>query len=365
MTNENLTALSLKEQCLRYAVHREVKATNLRDFNRNPDLIIGLIGDRGGGKSMGGAQVVVRDWMVRGQQCFSNISITPTFHVSDDVMKHWCYDKYGVDTGGVVRYESTEIDMHKFMYFDEEYRNSVFFIDEINIAMADARRSMSNQNLWAADIGQQLRKLKSALVYTCIKEDYVDVRIRDLTDFFIKTVDAAYVNDGIPYKKEGYYFNWSVYPMTDKAAANLGTFAKYQGGLAPLQKSVSGRSWWDTLDTLEHQERRKIQAGYMETASVQESIHENPNIIAAKQEWGWLEQVANRIVAIGEADSGIVPCYEVMSWPDVKEHRLTQNTLSAELNSRFNIWTKWAAIKDGKGRKASHYTIESAVLTNV
>jgi len=251
------------------------------------------------------------------------------------------------------------------MYFDEEYTNGVFFIDEINIALADARRSMSNQNLWSADIGQQLRKLRSTLVYTCIKEDYVDIRIRDLTDFFIMTRDAAYVDDGAPYKKEGYYFNWSVYPMTDKAAANIGTFEKYKGGPAPLQRSVSGRSWWDTIDTMEHQERRKYKAGYNVDAPIKESITENPNIVSAKRDWGWLRKVADEIVLIGEADSGKVLCSEVMSWPEVREHRYPQGTISRELKETYGIFTVDARIKGSGGITARHYKIPEAAMSRV
>jgi len=358
---------SLKNDCLRYIVHRELQQTNLRDFekNYNRDLIIGLIGDRGSGKTISGAQIVVRDYMARGEPCFSNIGISPRFSISDESVSYWCGDKYSIDTGGIVQYNAVPLDIYKFLQFSEEYSNGVIFLDEINIALADARRSMSYQNLGSADVGQQLRKLKSALVYTCINEAYVDIRIRDLTDFFINTRDAAYVNDGIPHKREGHFFHWSIYPMTDKAAAIMGTYQKYTGkrdSPPPIPHTISGHSWWDTFNTWEHQERRKYKAGVIEASSVGDSIRENPAIVVSKQDWGWLESIANHIVELGQQDNGLVPCYEVMSWPEVQEHGLPQNRLSKELNRRYSIWTKPASIKDGGGRKVQQYVVADAIL---
>ncbi len=328
-------------------------------------MIIGFIGDRGGGKSIGGSQVVTRDYLVRGEPCFSNIEIRPSFKIDDQLSSEWIGSEYGLADGGVANYSSQPLDIYKFLQFSDEYSGGVIYIDEINIALADARRSMSYQNLGSADVGQQLRKLKTALIYTCIQEQYVDVRIRDLTDFVIKTKDAAYVNDGIPHKREGELFHWEVYPMTDKAAAILGTFQKYtgkKGGPGPIKLTVPGHSWWGTLDTWQHQDRRKYKKGEFTANSPAEAITENPQIIQAKQEWGWLEKVANRIIDRAADNDGMVLCGVVMNWPEVIEHKLSQTKVSAELNRRFNIWPKTAHIKDGGGRKAQHYIVADALV---
>lgn len=358
---------SLIEQCLRYAVHREVAQTNLRDYSYNRDVIIGLIGDRGGGKSGGGAQVCGRDFMIRGEPCFSNIGLSFSFDVPDEIAVKWG-SGYGVTTGGQVQYQAEPLDINRFLAFDEVYKGGVIFIDEINIALADARRSMSFQNLGAADIGQQLRKLQSALVYTCINEAYVDIRIRDLTDFMIRTKDAAYVDDGMPHKREGEFFHWTIYPMTDKAAAIVGTYKKFTGkpdGGRPLYLTVRGREWWGSIDTWEHQQRRKYTKESVTASELGEGIVESSNIVIAKRDWGWLEKVANRIVALGQEDSGKVLCSEVMEWPEVLEHKLPQSKVSEELNRRFNIWSTTANIRGSGGRKAQHYVVSDAVMVDV
>ena len=155
-----------EDACYRYIVHRLLRQTNLRNFDKNfnRDLIIGFIGDRGGGKSIGGSQVVTRDYLVRGEPCFSNIEIRPSFKIDDQLSSEWIGSEYGLADGGVANYSSQPLDIYKFLQFSDEYSGGVIYIDEINIALADARRSMSYQNLGSADVGQQLRKLKTALI---------------------------------------------------------------------------------------------------------------------------------------------------------------------------------------------------------
>lgn len=366
VSSTEIIAPSIKEQCLRYIVHQELDPTGLRDFALNRDIVIGFIGDRGAGKSVSGSQVAVRDGMVRGEPCFSNIGITPQFRVTDELAQYWCGADYGLKEGGTVAYASQELDIYKFLQFSDEYSDGWIFIDEINIALADARRSMSYQNLGAADIGQQLRKLRSGFIYTCISEAFVDVRIRDITDFTIKSHDALFSRDNKVAEREGEYFNWAIHPMTEKAAYILRTYQKYLGygkGVEPTPATISGKAWWGFIDTWQHQERRKYKAG-ITSVDATESIHESPEIIIAKRDWGWLEKVALRIVDYGMNDSGMVPAYEVMNWPEVKEHDLTQRQLTTELSSRFNIWSKYATIQGANGRRGMHYVANEAVLVN-
>lgn len=360
-------APSVKEQCLRYIVHQVLEPTGLRDFALNRDIVIGLIGDRGSGKSVGGSQIIVRDGIVRGEPCFANIGITPQFEISDEMAQAWCGAEYGLKEGGTVSYSSQELDIYKFLQFSDEYRNGWIFIDEINIALADARRSMSYQNLGAADIGQQLRKLRSGFIYTCISEAFVDVRIRDITDFVIKSHDALFSRDNKIAQCEGEYFTWTIYPVTEKAAYILRTYQRYIGpgkGVEPVTATISGKSWWGIIDTWQHQQRRKYK-GNVTSGDVNESIHENQEIVVAKRDWGWLEKVAQRIVEYGMSDSGMVPAYEVMQWPEVIESGLSQRQLTSQLNSRFNIWTKYHTIDGADGRRGMHYVANQAVFAGV
>ena len=133
-------ALSVKD-----IVQFEVPAI-LRRQHLNRDVVIGLIGERGDGKSLGGGIITICDYLVQDEPCFSNLAISAAFDISDAVAA-----KYGIK-GGRVEYHSQELDMPKFLRFATEYKGGVFYIDEINVALADARRSMSSLGiLWEID----------------------------------------------------------------------------------------------------------------------------------------------------------------------------------------------------------------------
>lgn len=323
---------------------RRYNADGTPKFNR--DIIIGLIGDRGGGKSIGGAQIAIRDHMLDGEPCFSNLNLNVNMTIDEKRAA-----EYKV-VPGTVQYQSQELDMVKFMRFDPIYRGGVYLVDEINIAMADARRAMSSQNLGANDVGQQLRKQKMAFIYTCIKESYVDIRIRDMTDFFIMTKDAAYVSDNMTSGGEGHSFYWSIYPMTDKAAAIMRTYQKYTGGPAPHSRVVPGRAWWDAIDTWEYQTRRKYKAsGGAETEA---TVEESMQLAMAKREIAWVEPIANRLVAEASLRGNKIPCEEVEAWPEVLQYGTSHDELQPLLRDYFNIYTDYARYGGGTGR-GTHY----------
>jgi hypothetical protein len=211
----------------------------------NRDSIIGFIGDRGGGKSLGAAATAFRDYLLQGEPVFSNMPLSFNINFSADQAA-----EYGLQPG-IVHYESQPLDIDRLLDYDPEYRGGCIVIDEINIALADARRAMSTQNLYANDIGQQLRKLQSALVYTVIHEMFVDTRVRDMTDIFVSTSDAALTPEGLAAKQQqGRVFKWKIFPMT----AKLNGYKYGEGGEA-LQCTFQGDTYWSSIDTLQRQER--------------------------------------------------------------------------------------------------------------
>ena len=273
-TPDTITAPSVKD-----IVQFEVPAI-LRRQHLNRDVVIGLIGDRGDGKSLGGGIIAICDYLVQNEPCFSNLAISAAFNISEAIAA-----KYGVQ-GGVAEFHSQELDMPKFLRFASEYKGGVFYIDEINVALADARRSMSNQNIEATDVGQQLRKLQSALIYTSIHEMFVESRIRDMTDIFIKTMDTALTPQGLVAKKKpGLEFEWALYPMSRKL-----TGERYQDTKQVLKATIKGHRWWGAIDTLQRQDRKKYKVPIGETgeADMEMTLTESPAMVAAKSKWGWL-----------------------------------------------------------------------------
>jgi hypothetical protein len=256
-------------------VARELPMLFRRRFKKvGNDIILGYVGDRGDGKSLAAAATATLDHMVLGRPCWSNMQISVEFHVDESLAA-----PEGLEPG-TVRYESKPLNMRKFLNFAPEYAGGVFLIDEINIALADARRAMSNQNLLATDMGQQLRKLDSALVFTCISETFVELRIRDMTDIYVRTQDIAltprWIDTAMPV---GLEFEWLVYPISRKL-----TGSRYEDtGRTEGPYTFHGRRWWHSIDTMERQERGR---------------HLEGSVIMKKDrrstEWSWVYE--NRLV---------------------------------------------------------------------
>jgi len=218
------------------------------------DLIICLIGDRGDGKSLGGGSIALVDHMLPGFPCFSNIDIEWNFEVDDELAS-----MYG-EKGGTVHLASTPLNKRKFLSFDTDYSNGVIFTHEFNIWLADSRRSGSYQNLATDDISQQLRKLNSTWILDCLHEMFVDVRIRDYVDIYIKTQDQAFSQEGMFRKQpQGHLFDWYIYPMTRKGAALCKTEKINSMDDPPLGPfTFNGRGFWGLINSKKNERREKF-----------------------------------------------------------------------------------------------------------
>jgi len=268
-------ALSLKD-IIQYEV-----ACLFRRHHLNRDVVIGIVGDRGDGKSIGGAVITVLDWMLEGDRCWSNLSIQAAFNINN-ALAH----KYGFSEGGKAEFQSEELDFKRLLSFDPEYKGGVLFIDEINVAIADARRTMSNQTLAFDDLSQQLRKLQMPMIYTSIHEMFVESRVRDITDIFISTRDTALTPEGLARRRRpGEEFEWTVYPMTRKLTGER--YADTRRPLPPV--FFHGKRWWGTVETLEYQTRQKYGVDlYNENVGMNVDLQENPRMVEAKSKWSWL-----------------------------------------------------------------------------
>ena len=320
---------------VRDIVQYEVPAI-FRRQHLNRDVVIGLIGDRGDGKSLGGGIISICDYMVQNEPCFSNLDINVAFNISDATAA-----KYGLP-GDVAEYHSQELDMVKFLRFDTGYQGGVFYIDEINVALADARRSMSNQNLWATDVGQQLRKLQSALIYTSIHEMFVETRIRDMTDIYIATRDMALSPEGLAAKKKpGIEFEWTIYPMSRKL-----TGERYQDTKQTLKTTIKGQRWWGAIDTLRRQERMKYKVPVgesVEGSNMELTIGESPAVVAARSKWGWLYEAVKQL-----HDDGYTEIHntQMKEYLELEERGLVPSIVGVQL-AKMGIKTRIAPRSEG------------------
>jgi hypothetical protein len=257
-----------------------------RHQHLNRDLIVGWVGPRGGGKSISGGLELVMDYGLQGEPTWSNAKVKATFDVDDRTAAG-----YGL-RGGQAVFEAGPLDKYKLLKFSPEYRGGAFFTHEINIWLADARRSMSNLNLEAVDIGQELRKLESAWIYDCIHEMFVDVRLRDFTDIFVQTRDTALTAEGMARKQpQGHEFEWYIYPMTGKL--NGVTYAETGRPIGPIY--VKGKQLWGLVDTMKRERREK----YPEAAPGGEppgfELGEPPDITERYSKWGFLAEAILRL----------------------------------------------------------------------
>lgn len=305
----------------------------LRIRHLNRDVIIGWIGERGGGKSIGAATTAAIDYGIEGDCIRSNMQIAWDINVPEEVAF-----KYGLEPGDV-HYESQVLNKGKFLNFHPDYFKSVFVIDEINLWLADARRAMAQQNLLADDVAQQLRKWQSPLFYTCIHEMFIDSRIRDMTDLFIKTEDTALTENGLRNRqKQGIRFQWTLYPMTKKFTGY--TYRENKHAIGPID--FNGKIMWGIIDTLQRQERKKYkQSDYEEEMPVH--ITEDPVVFEQRSKWGWLYE---RILALHQ--NGITELKDEVLWEylELKERGIASSVVGQQLR-RMGIETRHG----GKGRQ--------------
>jgi len=257
-----------------------------RRYHLNRDWIIGLVGERGSGKSIGGANIAVRDFAMNGEPLWSNMQIGLGVDVQQDTAQRFRMEP------GLVVYKSEYIDKQNFLALDGRYEGGCFFFDEFNLEYGESRRSSANVNLMTDRAIQQLRKLQSGLIYTVLSEMYVDTRIRENTDLFIRCSDVAFKPENLRQKmRQGVQFEWLLYPMSTKLFGIGTTYADTNKAIGPIQITMG--HLWDSINTYERQA-----AGRMSYTDRKEllpmTITEDPKDVAVKDKWGWLHERLNK-----------------------------------------------------------------------
>jgi len=210
------------------------------------DWIIGLIGDRGSGKSIGGANIAVRDFGFMDEPMFSNMKIKVNVKVDEPTARQINCEP------GIETYEASRITREEFLALDSRYDGGVIFLDEINIEYGESRRSSSNVNLGTDTVVQQLRKGQCGLIYTVINEMYVDPRIRENTDIFIRCCDVALNPQNLKNKMQpGILFEWTLYAWTSRLLGNGMTYKDTHKPSDVIQLKLGDT--WGMIDTWERQ----------------------------------------------------------------------------------------------------------------
>jgi hypothetical protein len=327
------------------------------------DLIVMLVGERGGGKSGTASVITLVDYMMHGWPVFSNMNIACDIVINDETARRLTS---GLLThGGIAHYQSLPLDMPSLLRFDQKYAKSCIFIDEINVEVSEARRSMTNTNLFSNRLAQELRHMESSLIGTTISEMYMDGRLRELADCFIKCEDSAYLpeniaNDkppGIDFKLRVYFmnkcFNGTIYSDTQKPDGQYFLhFKPFQGIYNDKEFQGEGMSKFGV--NMKDYSGTETDGGNLATISVKES----PVVLEHLRRWGWLEQRINsyreEVERTGK-DFIWIPCEEIWSSPEAKERRLAKDIITKELKNTYNITSE--KVPDGRGNRPLSYVI--------
>lgn len=250
------------------------------------EIVVGTIGDRGGGKSGTDAVLGLVSFMFRGKTVWSNMKIECNIKIDDETAQ-----RHGLNSGGVAHYESLPIVKDALLKLDETYRDGCLVIEEINVQYSNVRRFMSNTNVDFNEVCQQLRKFKVSMLYNVIDEMFIDPQLRALSDMFIRTYDTAFDLDSLNRKKPaGLDFCWQLYPMS-------GYLRGEQGRYALTNKSEKCYfhfgPWRGIYDSGQHQEKgryslNKREREKEEALKASFSVESSEEMKAEINQWQWL-----------------------------------------------------------------------------
>ena len=259
----------------------------IRRYHLNRDWIIGLVGERGSGKSLGGGNIAVRDFAMNDEPLWSNMQIGLGIEVPQEFAT-----PFGLERGLVI-YKSEYIDKQAFLALDGRYEGGCLFFDEFNLEYGEARRSSANVNLMTDRAIQQLRKLQCGLIYTVLSEMYVDSRIRENTDLFIRCSDTAFKPENLSAKMaQGVAFEWLLYPMTPKILGQGTTYAETNKPVGPIPVTMG--YLWDFINTYERQAVGKTK--YTDSKEVLPlDMKEDPKVTKERETLSWKDWLHPRL----------------------------------------------------------------------
>jgi hypothetical protein len=344
-----------REDCLRLIPKHKLHSI-LRRHHLNREIIIGLVGLRGDGKSGSGASVALIDYLLEDKPVWSNMNISCNINIDDVTAR-----QYGLNKGGSVKFQSEELDKEGILRLDPKYHDGCIFTDEVNMEFAEARRAMSNTNLYVDKVAQQIRKFRNSWIYTAISEMFVDSRLRELTDVFIKCEETALSVAGLESRKPiGQDFKWNIYPMSGYLAGREMSYGTTHKALPPVYFHFSPLH--GIYDDKQAQAAGKMKYGIKfsredEGGAITEmSTEQSPEIKAKIRDLAWLEGIAQEMAADGRR---YIPCEEIWELPEVVSRRITKPEVSQLLEIYFAIGKARRSIE---GKNMTVYEVPEAML---
>lgn len=159
------------------SVYHKYRHFRVAHLSRLP-LVICFVGSRGSGKSVGAVHTAIIDYLLCGYRVWSNLDIVVRV-VYRDAEKI---------------FRSEDLDKTNLLDLEGSYSHGLIIIDEMNIALSESRRSMSNMNLNLNYAFQQIRKRDLSLIMTLQNEMWLDARIRWQMDIGVKCEDAFFTH---------------------------------------------------------------------------------------------------------------------------------------------------------------------------
>jgi hypothetical protein len=133
--------------------------------------------------------------------------------------------------------------------FEQNYRDCLLFIDEINVQLAESRRSQSNKALFFSYVMQQLRHRQLDVIYTTQNDSFLETRLRYQTDLYIVCRDNAFLN-GTPKKDDiGRKSRWRLHDMSGFVTGEI--MHEGRSGGVPYYKQLTfwNTPFWGCYDT--------------------------------------------------------------------------------------------------------------------
>jgi len=320
------------------------------------EYVLGTVGDRGGGKSGSDAVISIVDFMIRGLPVWSNMLISCNIRVSDETAVSMSKGK--LNSGGVVHYESLPIEKDKLLKLDETYRFGCLVIEEINVQFSNVRRFMSNTNIEANELYQQLRKFKTSLIYNVIDEMFVDPQLRALTDIFIRTYDTAFDLDALARKKPtGLDFCWQTYAYSGYLNGEQGRYALTH----KTEKSYFNfEPWRGVYNDKQHQERGEYSLNKRERQAREKSamlsVESSEEMESEINEWQWL---IDKVMVLRQSDKTEIHARPLWMFLDIMEHGFTPYQMGKILPAFGIRFLRWDKVE-----KDNLYKIESSGLVS-
>ncbi len=207
-------------------------------------LAIAFTGTRGAGKSVALTAFGVIDGLLAGRRVVSNMPIEIKVKYKD------CQKIFQSEE----LLPSMLLDINEFT---KNYYNCLMLIDEINVFIADAQRSMSNESYYFALALQQMRHRKLDFGFTTQNENWQTDRTQFQTDFYVKCSDNA-MGHGTPKKEEiGRKSLWKIHDMSGLVTGEV-LKTVFNKVMPYTEKVFWNTPFWNCYSTELMQRRNKV-----------------------------------------------------------------------------------------------------------